>query len=193
MREGHETGLRDHPRDVAAHATDRIASARGDQYLWGRDILVAPIVEKGATSRHLYLPAGAWHDFWTEERHEGGRELTRNVDLETMPLYVRAGAILTLGPVKQYVSEVVDEPLTVQIYPGADGAFTLYEDDGASFDHQRGEWMGIEMRWADRERQLDLRLAAGSKMRPPTRGGWVASHRDLRDATFTGAPLSVRL
>ena len=84
-----------------------------------------------------------------------------------MPLYVRAGAILPLGPVKQYVEEDVDEPLTLQVYPGADGAFMLYEDDGVTFGYQRGEWMGIEMRWADRDRRLDLRLAAGSKMRPP--------------------------
>jgi alpha-glucosidase (family GH31 glycosyl hydrolase) len=113
-----------------------------------------------------------------------------------MPLYVRGGAILPLGPVKQYVYESVDEPMTIQIYPGADGAFTLYEDDGASFDHQRGEWMGIEMRWTDRERQLDLRLAAGSKMRPPNPRRLrvrVAGSRDMKEVTFSGAPLQVRL
>jgi alpha-glucosidase/alpha-D-xyloside xylohydrolase len=196
VREGHDTGLPIIRAMWLHYPSDRIAVARGDQYLWGRDILVAPVVEKGASSRHLYLPAGAWHDFWTDERHEGGRELTRNVDLETMPLYVRSGAILPLGPVKQYLSEAVDEPLTVQIYPGADGVFTLYEDDGASFDHQRGEWMGIEMRWTDRERRLDLRLAAASKMRPPNPRRLrvrVAGSRDARDVMFSGAPVVVRL
>ena len=81
---------------------DAAAAARGDQYLWGRDVLVAPVVEKAATSRQVYLPRGAWYDFWTNERTEGGREIARQVDLETIPLYVRAGAILPMGPVKQY-------------------------------------------------------------------------------------------
>ena len=73
---------------------DATAVSRGDQFLWGRDILVSPVVEKGATSRKLYLPRGPWFDFWTEERFDGGREIDRRVDLETMPLHVRAGAIL---------------------------------------------------------------------------------------------------
>jgi alpha-glucosidase/alpha-D-xyloside xylohydrolase len=196
VREGHDTGLPIIRAMWLHYPSDSVAIARGDQYLWGRDLLVAPVVDKGATSRLLYLPAGPWHDFWTEQRHDGRRELTRNVDLETMPLYVRGGAILPLGPVKQYVHEVVDEPMTIQIYPGADGLFTLYEDDGASFDHRRGEWMGIEMRWTDRERRLDVRLAAGSKMRPPNPRRLrvrVAGSRDMKDVTFSGAPLQVRL
>ena len=69
--------------------------------------------------------------------HEGGREIDRAVDLATIPLYVRAGAILPMGPVKQYTGEQVDGPLTVHVYPGADGAFLLYEDDGQSFDYRR--------------------------------------------------------
>ena len=69
------------------YSDDPVAAARGDQYLWGRDLLVAPVVEKGATERRVYLPHGTWHDFWTGERHEGGREITRTVDLETLPLY----------------------------------------------------------------------------------------------------------
>ena len=79
----------------------------GDQYLWGRNVLVAPVVEKGATSRRVYLPRGDWYDFWTGERVEGGREITRPVDLETIPLYVREGSILPLGPVKQFSGEIV--------------------------------------------------------------------------------------
>jgi alpha-glucosidase/alpha-D-xyloside xylohydrolase len=79
---------------------DPAAVARGDQYLWGRDILVSPVVEKGASSRRLYLPRGTWFDFWTEEPTPGGREIDRPVDLETLPLHVRRGR-LPLGPVRQ--------------------------------------------------------------------------------------------
>jgi alpha-glucosidase/alpha-D-xyloside xylohydrolase len=121
----------------------------GDEYLWGKDILVAPVCEKGATTRNVYLPRGDWYDFWTGERTTGGREISRAVDLETMPLYVRAGSILPLGPVKQYVAEKVDEPLSISIYPGADASFLLYEDDGTSFNFRHGEWMGIQMNWDD--------------------------------------------
>ena len=91
---------------------DASAVARGDQFLWGRDVLVSPVVEKGAAARRLYLPKGAWHDYWTEERVEGGREIERAVDLGTMPLHVRAGAIIPHAPVRQYVDQPSDEPLT---------------------------------------------------------------------------------
>ena len=80
---------------------DPKAVATGDQYLWGRDLLVAPVVERGAISRRVYLPRGTWFDFWTEERVEGGRDIERPVDLETMPLYVRAGAVIPLDPIRQ--------------------------------------------------------------------------------------------
>jgi hypothetical protein len=73
------------------YSDDPTAVAHGDQYLYGRDMLVAPVVEQGATSRTLYLPRGEWYDFWTHEKHAGRREIVRAVDLETMPLYVRAG------------------------------------------------------------------------------------------------------
>lgn len=149
------------------YPNDPTAVARGDEYLWGRDMLVAPVTEKGATSRRLYLPRGGWYDFWTDEKTDGGREIQRAVDLATMPLYVRAGTILLLGPVKQHTGEKVDAPLELRVYPGADGAFTMYEDDGRTFDYRKGEWMGVVMTWDDRARRLRLRLEPGSRMLPP--------------------------
>jgi alpha-glucosidase (family GH31 glycosyl hydrolase) len=143
---------------------DPIAVARGDQYLWGRDVLAAPVIEQGATARQVYLPRGVWYDFWTNERHEGGNEISRKVNLETMPLYVRAGAILPLGPVKQYTGERTDQPTNISIYPGADGSFLLYQDDGHSFNYRRGEWMGLQMDWHDDRRLFTMRLAKGSRM-----------------------------
>ncbi|HEY6393379.1 MAG TPA: DUF5110 domain-containing protein, partial [Bryobacteraceae bacterium] len=172
---------------------DAAAVARGDEYLWGRNVLVAPVVEQGATLRQIYLPRGAWYDFWTGERHAGGREVSRKVDLETTPLYVRAGSILPLGPVKQYTGEQVDEPLTISIYPGADSSFLLYEDDGASFNYRKGEWMGLQMNWNDMRRVLSLRLAHGSKMLPPLRRNVIVKMGNAtRPAVFSGHPLDVR-
>jgi alpha-glucosidase (family GH31 glycosyl hydrolase) len=178
------------------YADDPVASARGDEYLWGRDILVAPVTDKGATSRALYLPRGAWYDFWTNEKVDGGREIQRPVDLATMPLYVRAGAILPFGPVKQFTAEKVDGPLEVVVYPGADGTFALYEDDGRTFDYRKGEWMGIAMAWEDRARRLTLRLEPGSRMLPPmsrTIETRIAGTTATRTVVFNGRPVSVVL
>jgi alpha-glucosidase/alpha-D-xyloside xylohydrolase len=173
---------------------DPKAVARDDEYLWGRDVLVAPVVEKSATLRQVYLPAGSWYDFWTGERIEGGREISRNVDLEIMPLYVRAGSILPLGPVKQYVHQESNEPLTISIYPGADGSFLLYEDDGKSFNYRRGEWMGLQMSWADSQRLFVLDMANGSRMRDPLRRNLeVKIDQTRRQLEFDGKRIEIRL
>jgi alpha-glucosidase (family GH31 glycosyl hydrolase) len=164
----------------------------GDEYLWGRSILVAPIFEKGATARQVYLPHGGWYDFWTGERLEGGREINRLVDLETMPLYVRAGSIVPLGPVKQFTSEKVDGPLSVSIYPGADASFLLYEDDGSSFNYRKGEWTGIQMAWDDARRKLSLQLAPGSRMLSSEPKAITVQLADVtRKVTFKGKPVEV--
>jgi alpha-glucosidase/alpha-D-xyloside xylohydrolase len=171
---------------------DPKAVACGDQYLWGRSILVAPIVEKGATSRSVYLPRGAWYDFWTGEQIEGGREISRKVDLETLPLYVRAGSILPLGPVKQHSEEKLDEPLSISIYPGENASILLYEDDGASFNHRKGEWMGLQLDWNDAQRRLAVRLVDGSRMLPPlTRNLNVKFKQISKAIAFSGRPTAV--
>jgi alpha-glucosidase/alpha-D-xyloside xylohydrolase len=195
-REGTKTGLPMMRALWLHYPDDPAAVARGDQFLWGRDILVSPVVEKSATSRTLYLPRGTWFDFWTGERLGGGRELTRRVDLETMPLHVRAGAILPMGPVKQYVDQPIEGPLALTIYPGADGAFLLYEDDGRSFAYRKGAWTGIEMAWRNADRRLTLRLAAGSRVIGPSRRSFdvrVAGATSSRPVVFEGKPIELRL
>jgi alpha-D-xyloside xylohydrolase len=97
-------------------------------------------------------------------------------------------------PVKQYVTEKVDEPLLLTVYPGADGSFSLYEDDGTSFNYRRGEWMGIEMRWNDAQRKLSLELAKGSRMLPPLkRALTVKVGEQIREVMFEGRAVEVRL
>jgi alpha-glucosidase/alpha-D-xyloside xylohydrolase len=191
VREGAQTGLPIMRALWLHYPDDPTAVARGDEYLWGRDLLIAPVVEQGAASRSLYLPRGTWYDWWTGEKQAGGREITRPVDLATTPIYVRAGAIVPTGPVKQYTDEKVDAPLTVTVYPGADGAFLHYEDDGATFHYKKGEWMGLDLAWSDARKTLTARLAQGSK---------VLAKRDLeikvgtatKRMTFEGRPLQVR-
>ena len=185
------------------YPNDAAAVGRGDQFLWGRDILVSPVVEKGAKARKLYLPRGAWFDFWTEERLDGGREIERAVDLETLPLHVRAGAIIPLGPVKEYVDQPVDASLTLTVYPGANGAYSLYEDDGKSFDYRKGAWVRIDVTWRDSDGRLTLSLArtpaSGARVAglpPATRRPIevrLAGSRDVKRIVFEGKALEVRL
>jgi alpha-glucosidase (family GH31 glycosyl hydrolase) len=173
---------------------DPEAVRRGDQYLWGPDILVSPVVEKGAVIRRLYLPRGKWFDFWTEEPVEGEREIEREVDLETMPLHVRSGAVLPLGPVKQYADEPAAVPMTLLVYPGADGTSILYEDDGRTFAYRRGERMWIEMDWRDAERRLTLRLTRGSRLLSPAPRTFevrIAGEKAKKTIVFTGAVLNI--
>ena len=196
VKETTETGLPVIRALWLHYPDDPSAVARGDQYLFGRDILVAPVVEKGATSRTLYLPHGTWYDFWTNTKHDGGKEITRDVDLSILPLYVQAGAILTTGPVKQYTSEKVDGPLTLTIYPGADGTGLLYEDDGETFDFRNGHSMRLEMQWNDARQQLKLQLAHGSKLMRPGKMEFavrVAGTDVTKQISFDGHPLSVML
>ena len=101
-----------------------------------------------------------------------------------MPLYVRAGAMIPMGPVKQYTGEKVDGPLTLWVHPGADGAFSWYEDDGTTFDFRKGQFMKVNVAWNDGQRRLTLRLANGAKMlcagetRHCDSRGWGAKQQD---------------
>lgn len=138
---------------------DEKAKGLGTEYLWGRDLLVAPVFQKGATSREVYLPAGEWYDWWTGRKEPGGRTITRQVDLSVMPIYVRAGAIIPVDPVRQYTHEVVSEPTTLQVYTGADGQFTLYEDDGISQEYIKGRGSWTNITWNDKEKTLTIQPA----------------------------------
>jgi alpha-glucosidase (family GH31 glycosyl hydrolase) len=196
VKETCETGLPIMRALWLHYPDDPAAVSRGDEYLYGRDILVAPVVKKGATSRTLYIPKGAWYDFWTNTKHEGGQEITREVDLGTLPLYVRAGAIVPTGPLKQFTGEQVDGPLTFTVYPGADGRFSLYDDDGESFDFRSGAFMKIELQWNDRSRRLTLKLVDGSRMLTPGRFPLeirVAGGAQTRRISFDGKPATVTL
>ncbi len=193
-REAHETGVPIMRALWLYYSDDPKAAARGDEFLWGRDLLVAPVTEKGATSRTLYLPRGGWYDFWSNTRVEGGKGTTRQVDLATIPLYARAGAILPLGPLKQYTTQRVKGPLTVVIYPGADGRFVLYDDDGVSFDFRKDEFNRVEMSWDDRSRRFSIKPRNGMVWNVLTRDIDVrlATGGEMKHLLFDGKPHTVQ-
>jgi alpha-D-xyloside xylohydrolase len=114
------------------------------------------------SSLRTYLPKGAaWYDFWTNQRHEGGQSVVRDVPLDIVPLYVRAGAILPMGPVLQYATEQPDAPYEIRIYPGADGSFTLYEDDNETYAYEKGQSARVELGWNDKARTLAISARKG--------------------------------
>jgi alpha-glucosidase (family GH31 glycosyl hydrolase) len=139
---------------------DPVARGMASEYLWGRDLLIAPVFEKGAAIRAVYLPAGQWYDWWTSKPVAGGATIQRPVDLSIMPIYVRAGAIIPFDPIRQYTAQPVTTPTTLRIYPGADGVFTLYDDDGVSQQYLHGNATWIRLRWDDHARTLTLEPGA---------------------------------
>lgn len=114
------------------------AVAAGDQFLLGSELLVAPILRQGATARSVYLPAGDWFDFRTGKRHRGGRHILALAPLAELPLYVRAGAMIPLGAVQQFVGEKPLETVNLHIWPGEQGHLNWIEDDGISQTYLQG-------------------------------------------------------
>jgi alpha-glucosidase/alpha-D-xyloside xylohydrolase len=156
-REARDTGLPFMRALWLHYPRDPEAVKLGSEYLWGRDLLVAPVTEKAAKSWRVYLPAGDWFDWWTGEKVSGGQWTERPVDLATMPIYVRAGSIIPIDPIRQYMSEPVSGPTSLKIYPGADGEFTLYDDDGGSpayLEDADGKTVWIRCRWNNAARRL---------------------------------------
>ena len=139
---------------------DENARGLGNQYLWGRDMLVAPVFTQGAVARDIYLPEGQWYDWWTNAKVTGGQTVTRSVNISKIPIYVRAGSIIPFDPVRQYTSQSVDEPTTIKIYRGADGQFTMYEDDGNSLDYLNGLATWTSMTWDESEQCLTIEPVA---------------------------------
>jgi alpha-glucosidase/alpha-D-xyloside xylohydrolase len=155
-REAYDTGMPLMRALWLHYPDDKQARGQSQEYLWGRSLLVAPVYEKGARSRDVYLPAGTWYDWWDNARHNGGTTVTRKVDLATMPIYVRAGSIIPFDPVRQYLAQPVTEPTTLKVYSGANGEFTLYEDDGNSQDYLQNKGTWTKLSWDDGAKKLTI-------------------------------------
>ncbi|HEX7026970.1 MAG TPA: DUF5110 domain-containing protein, partial [Gammaproteobacteria bacterium] len=129
----------------------------GDQYMFGPAFLVSPVYEHKARQRALYLPAGAqWYDFYTGEVFKGGSRIEAAAPLNRMPLFVRAGSIVPTGPAIQYADQVMNAPLTLLVYTGADGSFELYEDDGRTYGYENGEWSRTPIDYNESEGTLTI-------------------------------------
>jgi alpha-D-xyloside xylohydrolase len=136
--------------------TDVRAQNIGDEYLFGPSILVAPVTEPAAVTRHLYLPEAKWYDFWTGEALNGHRTIDAAAPVDRLPLFVRAGSIVPLGPDVEFASQSQAGPIELRVYRGADGAFTLYEDQGETYSYEKGAYTTTPLYWDDAGQVLTI-------------------------------------
>jgi alpha-D-xyloside xylohydrolase len=176
-------------------ASDKRVWDMTDEFMFGRHILAAPIVEAQYTQEQIvkedamtgwerkqaktvapnqqvewtapktvvkYLPKGAlWYDFWTNKSYQGGQNVTLQTSIDRVPMFVRAGTILPLAPEMQYVGEKSWDQLELRVYPGADGNFTLYEDEGDNYNYEQGLYSTISFHWDDRHQLLTIGARQG--------------------------------
>ena len=168
---------------VMDFAADLKARRLNDEYMFGHALLVKPVtdpmytwkdqrkhgheiypdIRKAAAPVSVYLPEGAeWYDFFTDERHKGGQTILRPTPITDMPVFVRAGSIIPFGPDVQYSSEKAWDNLTIRVYPGADGTFTLYEDEGDGYNYERGQFSVIPFTWDNATSTLTIGQRQGS-------------------------------
>jgi alpha-D-xyloside xylohydrolase len=139
-------------------ALDQTAS-----FMFGKAIHVAPVLAPGVKTWKVYLPKndGGWYDFWTGQHRTGGREYDVDAPLDRIPLHVRAGGIVALGPVVQNTAEADGRDIAINIYSGADGSFALYEDEGTNYNYERGQFSTIGFGWRDTSRELTISARQG--------------------------------
>jgi alpha-D-xyloside xylohydrolase len=205
---------------------DKRAIDRNDTYMFGKSILVAPVIEpmyskvvvSGSDTtraedftaikyRALYLPAGTdWYDFWTGQKIAGGQSINKEAPLDIMPLYIKAGSILPWGPKVQYAEEKKWDNLEIRIYTGANGEFTLYEDEGDSYNYEKGQYSEVKFQWNDKQKILTISKRKGSfpgmlinrvfnilTVSPGKGSGQTLSEKHDKSVSYTGDVLKIKL
>jgi alpha-glucosidase len=180
MQESARTGLPamrplmlEFPDDPATHGMD-------DQYMFGSDVLVAPVLRESVTTRSVYLPKGDWFDFWTGKKFDGGQGHTVPVTIASLPLFVREGAFIFRQPIVQHTGQMPGLPLSVEVFPADSSEAWLYEDDGRSLAYQRGESVRrrfVQSRTASGTAANQIRIDVGGSegsYRPPARSLLIA-------------------
>ena len=183
-------------RALVMDFNDKKVVDMNDEYMFGKSILVAPIVNAQYTpeaivksneqtgwdkkdasndtkvepvtfaqpkSSKVYLPEGtAWYDFWTNEKINGGQEIAKATTIDEIPLYIKAGSIIPFGPQVQYATEKKWDNLEIRVYPGANGEFTLYEDENDNYNYEKGVYSTISFTWNDAKKSLTINDRKGS-------------------------------
>ncbi|WP_221284373.1 TIM-barrel domain-containing protein [Mucilaginibacter sp. SP1R1] len=191
-----------------------------NEYLFGKAFLVCPVTDSLYTSRasgnavadfstikkqQIYLPAGTdWFDFWTGDKMKGGVNVDREVPIDIIPLYVKAGSIVPMGPFIQYATEKTD-PMEIRVYPGADGSFDLYEDENDNYNYEKGKYSLIHFSWNDKAKTLSIDNRKGSYAGMPAshhfnivlvsnnNGNGLQSGKPVKELHYTGLKTTVKL
>jgi len=137
---------------------DRNVYSIDDQYFFGDGMMVCPVTTKGAKTRTVYLPEGSWFDYWTGKPYVGKQYIHVTTPLDTLPVFVKAGTIIPMQNVTQFVSGKPADVITLDIFPGADGRFSLYDDDGTSLDYQRGAFAVTDIVLRDDAGRLTINI-----------------------------------
>ena len=186
--------------------SDRMARDLNDEYMFGPALLVAPITQYQQRERPVYLPTGTtWYDYWTGKEALSSK-FSAPSPYDQIPVFVRAGSIIPYGPAMQYVGEKPSDPTTLYVYAGSDGQFTLYEDQGTTFDYEKGAFTEIPIRWNDNTNTLSIGKRTGSyegmlarrtfqvvlvsRMHPE---GFSFTPTPLRSVHYTGAEIHLKL
>lgn len=203
---------------VMDFASDKQALNINDEYMFGKSILVSPVTEgmyssnmqenfSTAKSRNLYLPEGTeWIDFWTGDTIKGGQTVSKETPIDIMPLYVKAGSIIPIGPKVQYAEEKKWDNLQIRIYEGADGEFTLYEDENDNYNYEKGVYSTINFSWDNANKTLTIGESKGEfpgmlkerkfnivKVSKGKAAGDEAVEKFDKEVTYTGKEISIKL
>ena len=172
-----ETGIPIMRPLMLEYPDDRSAVAQNDEYLFGDDLLVAPVTKDDETRRTVYLPRGVWYDLWTDHRYTGATKVEADAPLDRIPLFVRGGAIVPSQQDLQYTDQAPIDPLTLDVYPDGNSSRQYYDDDGISFAYQRGVSMTQTLAAREGENNVEVEISArqGSYM-PPQRSLVIKIH-----------------
>lgn len=172
-------------------ADDSTAVAQYTQFMFGPAFLVAPIVEKGARSRKVYLPSGIWYDFWTGEKYSGKRWIEAAAPLHRLPLYVKGGSIIPLGPRIEWAAGEAPETLDIHAYAGGTGSFEMYEDDGLTYGYEKGEYIKTLITMDASCHVSVQKLEGEDALIPANRKYNIVVHRGEKDQTQACSSITV--
>jgi len=189
---------------VMDFAQDETALQQKFEFMFGKGFLGAPVLAPGVQSWDVYLPrcTSGWVNFWTGQKLQGGQTIKAAAKLDEMPLFVRAGSIVPLGPTEQWTGEKPDAPIEIRVYPGADATFSLYEGEGTNYNYEKGSYSIIPIQWDDRSRKLTIGKREGgfSGMRSERRfesvvvgSGQIEKATMPVDVEYAGKLVSTRL
>lgn len=133
-----------------------------DQFFFGESIMAGFVTDYNKREKEIYLPAGDWYNYWTNEKTQGGKTITVDAPLDETPVFVKAGSIIPFGPKLQYATQATDEPIRIKVYPGKDASYVLYQDDNESYDYENGEFSELIITYSESSKEVTIGNGEGS-------------------------------